>query len=272
MIVAQISDTHIALDAPDADRRLRDFEAAIADINMLDPLPDVIVHTGDIVHNGRADEYQRAASTLAKARAPVLVLVGNKDHRARLRAAFAGCAYLLANSEFVQYSIEDHPVRLLALDTQSETSNKGDYCRDRIRHLSAMLDADTTRPVAVFTHHPPFEISVGPEPLHFASRDAMAELCRALRCSGRVIGIFSGHVHRSTAGHVEDIPAIVAPCIATTLRKGAYPALMKGRPVYHLHRFDRTWGFSTESRIVGGSAGTPPSIEFDRTLRAAVSS
>ena len=60
MIIAQISDTHIALDTADADQRIRDFERTIADINALDPAPDVIVHTGDIVHNGRQDEYAEA--------------------------------------------------------------------------------------------------------------------------------------------------------------------------------------------------------------------
>ncbi|MGH6681746.1 MAG: metallophosphoesterase, partial [Bradyrhizobium sp.] len=57
MIIAQISDTHIALDLPDSEQRIRDFAITIADINSLDPLPDVIVHTGDVVHNGRPDEY-----------------------------------------------------------------------------------------------------------------------------------------------------------------------------------------------------------------------
>ena len=46
MIIAHISDTHIALDTPDAERRIRDFEDTIADINELDPAPDVIVHSG----------------------------------------------------------------------------------------------------------------------------------------------------------------------------------------------------------------------------------
>jgi 3',5'-cyclic-AMP phosphodiesterase len=35
MIVAQISDTHVALDTPDADRRMQDFASTIADINAL---------------------------------------------------------------------------------------------------------------------------------------------------------------------------------------------------------------------------------------------
>ncbi len=39
MILAQISDTHIALDTADADERISDFERTIADINALDPGP-----------------------------------------------------------------------------------------------------------------------------------------------------------------------------------------------------------------------------------------
>jgi 3',5'-cyclic AMP phosphodiesterase CpdA len=89
MIIPQISDTHIALDSPDADQRIRDFELTIADINVLDPAPDVIVHTGDIVHNGQQDEYDQAVATLAKARAPVYVLAGNKDSKPVCRDARA---------------------------------------------------------------------------------------------------------------------------------------------------------------------------------------
>ena len=115
MIIAQISDTHIALDTPDADQRIRDFARTIADINALDPAPDVIVHTGDIVHNGRQDEYAQAVAMLAKARAPVYVLAGNKDNRANLRAAFSACGYLAPDSDFIDYAIDDYPVRLIAV-------------------------------------------------------------------------------------------------------------------------------------------------------------
>jgi Icc protein len=250
MIIAQISDTHIALDTPDADRRIRDFALTVADINALDPAPDVIVHTGDIVHNGRQDEYAQAVATLAKAHAPVHVLVGNKDNRTKLREAFSACGYLADDCAFVQYAIDDYPVRLIAVDTLSSRSNKGDFCHERVRHLIDMIDAETTKPVAVFTHHPPFEVTVGPDRLHFDTLDAMSRLCQALRHSGRVVAVFSGHVHRAAEGHVGRIPATVMPCVATPLRKGEYPAQMKRRPVYHVHRFDPVWGFATETRIV----------------------
>jgi 3',5'-cyclic AMP phosphodiesterase CpdA len=251
MIIAQISDTHIALDTPDADQRMRDFASTVTDINALDPAPDVIVHTGDIVHNGRADEYGKAVATLAKARVPVYVMVGNKDDRANLHEAFSGCGYLSANSDFIDYAIEDFPVRLIMLDTLNPASNKGDFCPGRVARLIELIDAETSKPIVVFTHHPPFEVSVGPDPVHFEPPNTMVELRRALQHSGRVIALISGHVHRAASGHVGSIPATIMPCVATSLRKGDYPPAMRARPLYHLHRFDPEWGFATETRIVG---------------------
>src|SRR5262249_23269477 len=156
---------HIALDSPDADQRIRDLEFTIADINTLDPAPDVIVHTGDVVHNGRTDEYAQAAAALAKANPPAYVLAGNKASRAELREAFSAQGYLTPGSDFVEYAVDDYPVRLIALDTLASAGNKGDFCRERIRHFLEMIDAETTKPVAVFTHHPPFEVMVGPDRL-----------------------------------------------------------------------------------------------------------
>lgn len=251
MIIAQISDTHITLDTPVSDRRIRDFEDTIADINALQPAADVIVHTGDIVHNGLRDEYAQAAATLGKANAPVYVMAGNKDNREQLREAFSGFGYLSTDSDFIAYAINDFPVRLIALDTLNPDSNKGDFCPERIRNLIDLIDADAKKPVAAFAHHPPFVVPVGPDPLNFDSPDAMSALRGALQHSGRVAAVFSGHVHRGTAGQVGGIPATVVPCIATTLRKGDYPDDMATRPIYHIHRYDPAWGFSTESRIVG---------------------
>ena len=251
MIIAQISDTHIALDTPDADRRISDFERTIADINALDPAPDVIVHTGDIVHNGRPDEYAQAAAILARARRPVYVLPGNKDDRTNLRAAFAADGYLDADSRFIDYAVEDYPVRLIAVDTLNTHSNKGDFCTERAERLIRVIDADTTKPIAVFAHHPPFEVQVGPDPINFETPEMMERLRLTVRHSGRVIAVVSGHVHRGTSGRVGGIPATVMPSIATALRKGEYPAHVKTCPVYHIHRFDPVWGFAVELRIVG---------------------
>jgi len=254
MIIAQISDTHIAVDLPDAEVRRQDLESTVADINELDPLPDAIVHTGDITQHGRLEEYRIVEAALAKARAPFYLVPGNRDDRTNLREALLSFGIFPGESGFLQYAVEDHPMRLFMLDTIAVDSNKGDYCNLRVRHLIAMADADRTKPIAVFTHHPPFEVPVGPERLHFKDHAAIARLREALQHSQRVVGVFSGHVHRSAVGYVGDIRASIVQCIATPLRKGSYPIQMKGRPVYHVHRFDPEWGFASETRIVGNAA------------------
>lgn len=251
MIIAQISDTHIAVDLPDAEVRRQDLERTIADINELDPLPDAIVHTGDITQHGWPEEYRLVKAALAKARAPFYLVPGNRDDRTNLREAFSSFGFFPAGSGFLQYAVEDHPVRIFVLDTIATDSNKGDYCDVRVRHLIAMADADRTRPIAVFTHHPPFEVPVGPERLHYKDHPPMARLREALQHSQRVMGVFSGHVHRPAEGYVGCIRASVVQCIATPLRKGDYPIQMKTRPVYHVHRFDPEGGFASETRIVG---------------------
>jgi 3',5'-cyclic-AMP phosphodiesterase len=102
-------------------------------------------------------------------------------------------------------------------------------------------------------HHPPFTVTVGPDPLNFVTAEAMASLQATLERSRRVVAVFCGHVHRSTWGRIGNIPVMVAPCTATTLRKGDFPSQMQGRPIYHLHRLTSAGELVTELRIVAAA-------------------
>ncbi|HUN71611.1 MAG TPA: metallophosphoesterase [Steroidobacteraceae bacterium] len=251
MIIAQISDTHIALEADDAGGRTADLERTLADIDALDPPADVIIHTGDVTHGGRREDYAAVASLLGRARAPVYVAIGNRDDRGNLRRALSRWLPAAPGSSFLDYAVEDFPVRLIALDTVSPGTNKGDFSAERARHLTALIEAEPGKPIAVFMHHPPFTVRVGPDPLNFVTPQAMATLRQALEGSGRVVAVFCGHVHRSTWGGIGSIPVMVAPCTATALRKGDFPPTMASRPVYHLHRLNSAGELVTEVRIVG---------------------
>src|SRR6185437_6979287 len=253
MIIAQISDTHIALGLPDSDRRAADLERTLADINALDPPPDVIIHTGDVVHGGRSEDYAAAAALLATARAPVYIAAGNRDDRENLRHSLSRWVRPAAAAGFLDYAVDDLPLRLIAVDTLSGVSNKGDFSPERAQRLMALIKAGPRSPVAVFMHHPPFVVSVGPDPLNFVTAEAMGNLQRALERSGRVVAVFCGHVHRSTWGRIGRIPVMVAPSTATTLRKGDYPPRMQSQPVYHLHRLYPAGELVTEVRIVPAS-------------------
>ena len=69
---------------------------------------------------------------------PVYVIPGNHDAREPMRAAFADRAYFPA-SGFLQYTVEDLPVRLIALDTLVEGKGHGALCDERLAWLEARL-------------------------------------------------------------------------------------------------------------------------------------
>ena len=257
MIIAQISDTHLIVDGPGSDRRIADFRAVLADINTLDPAPDVIVHTGDIVHNGLVEEYAAAAEILAEARAPVYVLAGNKDDRTNLRAAFAGNGYLPADTEFIAYAVDEFPLRLLMLDTVNPDSKKGDFCAARFAQLDEMAVRAHREPIVVFLHHPPFEVLVGPEPYHFDDLVLMDRLAAFIAGAGSVAGVICGHVHRPTTGRVGRVPAVVMPSVATELRYGDYPEPMQRRPIYFVHHCDPDRGLTTATHNAGNRPWGP---------------
>jgi Icc protein len=99
LLIAHLSDPHIC---PPGElyQGLVDsnamFVAAIRHLNRLDPAPDLVILTGDIVDHGKPAEYRQARTALAAIRQPVLLLPGNHDEREAFRSAFSDHAYLPA--------------------------------------------------------------------------------------------------------------------------------------------------------------------------------
>jgi 3',5'-cyclic AMP phosphodiesterase CpdA len=82
MIIAQISDTHIlarSSDQPEGAARAENLRRCVADINRQGV--DVVVHTGDSVHHGMAEEYVHLREILAELEAPLFLVPGNRDRQ-----------------------------------------------------------------------------------------------------------------------------------------------------------------------------------------------
>ena len=85
MLIAQISDLHVRGDHTPASARVPTntlLEACVRHLNALDPLPDVVLATGDLVDHGSDRDYQVLREILA----PVAMPVACDDLR-RLEAA-----------------------------------------------------------------------------------------------------------------------------------------------------------------------------------------
>ena len=157
MLIAQISDSHILADSsdlPEAGPRAEDLRRCVADIGRLDPQPDIVIHTGDTVQNGAAADYEHLRKLLLPLKPRVYPTLGNRDEQTKFRESFG-----MEHGPFLQYAIEEYPIRLIALDTIEPSENKGAFCTDRLRWLDETLAAAPDRPTMLFMHHPPFDLA-----------------------------------------------------------------------------------------------------------------
>jgi len=231
MKIIQISDSHIAHDTP---QRTTDLEACVSAVNT--ESPELVIHTGDIVHNGREDEYRDAKEHLDQLQAPYLVLAGNKDKRSLINDVFKQKLHneLCQNHcrDFIQYRVKTHTANLLVLDTIREETSKGELCRQRLGHLHEMLQ--DKQPTYIFMHHSPFVVEEIPDPKQFHHWEHVEAFESIVVRHTQVKAIYCGHVHRNVEGFAGRLPVHVLTCIATDLRKGRLNDSDKSRPMYRV--------------------------------------
>lgn len=206
-LLIQISDLHLgaAWSAGDAVPSVR---AAIDAVNRFPAAAEAVIVTGDLSESGAAADYELARELLAEVEAPVYVLPGNHDDRARLRRAFALPG---EGAEPIQYAAELGPLRLLALDSTRPGSDGGELDAARIAWLEAELARAPERPTLVALHHPPLAIGIAVWDEIGLEAGGRAGLERVLASHPQVLGTVSGHVHRTLVGQVAGRPALAIP-------------------------------------------------------------
>lgn len=218
MILIQISDLHITDPGEPVDRLARTTERlaiAVARINAMRPRPDGVIVTGDLVNECRTSEYERLRQTLDPLQVPVWLMVGNHDARDDLRLVFDDHAYL-GTGEFVQYTVEDLSVRLIALDSQIPGETAGALCAERLGWLEDRLAEQPDRPTMIFVHHPPFPSGIDRMDAN-GLVEGREELARSIGNHRQILGIGAGHVHRPIMTAIAGVPAHTCPSTAHQL-------------------------------------------------------
>src|SRR5262249_57465992 len=62
--------------------------------------------------------------------------------------------------EFVQFVVDDYPVRLIGLDTVVPGKGEGALCARRLAFLERALAREREKPTVIFMHHPPFDCGI----------------------------------------------------------------------------------------------------------------
>ncbi|MPW21818.1 phosphodiesterase [Paraburkholderia sp. CNPSo 3157] len=273
MLLAQISDLHIKRPGALAYRRV-DTAAYLARcierLNALDPRPDAVVMTGDLVDQGEPEQYAHLKSLLATLEIPYYLLVGNHDDREALRDAFNEREELLTGGEFVQYARDIGPLRMIALDSMVPGESAGLLCDARLAWLEEQLDAARGKPVIVALHHPPFVTGIGHMDALRLEPTSADKLAAIVARHPNVERVICGHVHRPMfvrfGGTIASAVPAPAHQVALDLRDDAPSAFVMEPPAFALHRYDSVNGLITHHAYVDAADGPYPFYEPEGTL------
>jgi 3',5'-cyclic-AMP phosphodiesterase len=239
MLLCQISDLHLT-----AARKLAYgvvdttacLERCVRRIVSLDPQPDMVIATGDLVDTPSAQSYGLLREMLTRLPLPVYLMAGNHDERQALRAAFPDHRYLPREDEFLQYAIDEFPVRVLALDTVTPGRAGGTLCAQRLHWLERRL-AQSDAPTVIALHHPPFCTGIGH--MDEMGLEDPSGLARIVRRFPQVQRVVSGHIHRPIQALFAGTLATVCPSTAhqvlLDLKPDATARLVMEPPAFQLH-------------------------------------
>ncbi|MET0179049.1 MAG: phosphodiesterase [Novosphingobium sp.] len=242
MLLAQITDIHLGFepDAPHEFNRQR-LDGALATLCALDPLPDLMLATGDLVDRGDIDSYVRLREAFSDLPFPVHYALGNHDIRANFAAVFPQAEFA---DGFLQYAIELGPMRLLVLDTLEEGRHGGAFCATRARWLAERLDEAPDRRTLIVQHHPPIEVGIA-----WMNTDPaepwVIRLAACLENRPNVIGLVCGHIHRAVTTRWQDLTVATCPSTAPQValdlkpidpdRPDHRPLIIADPPAFALH-------------------------------------
>jgi 3',5'-cyclic-AMP phosphodiesterase len=261
MRIAQISDFHLkpkGVLAYDVADTVSPLIRAVQHINTLQPLPDIVLITGDMADEGAYDAYILLREILDSLKPPFFIVPGNHDHKANLCEVFPEHAYLKGIREpdakrAICYSIDHFPLRLVGLDTVIPGEHGGGLTSPRLTWLDEVLSQASKAPTVLFMHHPPFASGIGHMDNEvFIGREEFAAIVAR---HSQIERIMCGHIHRAISRRFAGTTATVCPGIGMQLVLDLQPeapsAFILEPPALMLHFFTELWGEKTLLSHVG---------------------
>lgn len=196
--IAHLSDPHVTTGPAAAEPAAR-LRRVLDRVLALDPRPDCVVVTGDLVEHGRPREYEALAAILDGHPLPLHLAPGNHDDPAVL-ATVLGPAPPVAEYPFAT---------VITLDSHVPGKPAGLLGAQQLARLDAALAEHPGKPAFVAVHHPPIAVAV---PLLDGMRlDDGPALAEVVARHPRVARVLSGHVHRAITAPFAGTLLAVAP-------------------------------------------------------------
>jgi 3',5'-cyclic-AMP phosphodiesterase len=267
MLICQLTDLHVRPVGMPANRVCETSlftERAFRAVARLNPRPDVVVITGDLTECGLDEEYANLDHLLRKwlLPMPVFVIPGNHDRRGGLREGLKHLPGVTADRHYVQYLVDDYPVRLIMLDTLVPGAGHGELHRDQLEFLDRSLAAAPDKPTMIAMHHPPFACGIAHmDRINLQNSSTFASIVAKHRQVERII---CGHHHRPIIARVAHAIASISPSVAHQVELSLDPhaagAFVFEPPAFQLHRWTPADGIVSHTVYVEDFPGPYPFV------------
>ena len=175
--------------------------------------PDLVLTTGDLVHDGSAAAYARFLRHFRDLGVPVYCLPGNHDETATLHAQ------LQQSGVRTQDHVLREPWQFCLLDTSVPGSEGGHLAAAELERLDAQLGAHPDHHALVCLHHQP--VPMGSRWLDTMAVDNAAELFAVLDRHPQVRGLLWGHVHQDFDQDRKGVRLIASPSTCVQFAPGS---------------------------------------------------
>ena len=188
----QISDSHIGFNKPANPDVIGTLQAAIEKINKLDQAPDFLIHTGDLTHLARANEFDDLAQALTASRQQqVFYVPGEHDvtgddgklYLERFGKGTTGMGW---------HSFNHKGVHFVGLNNVAQLEGLGKIGQEQLEWMRKdLMSVSSSTPVVVFAHIPLW--SVYPE-WGWGTSDSEQALTLLKRFGS--VTVLNGHIHQ----------------------------------------------------------------------------
>ncbi|MFT8318630.1 MAG: metallophosphoesterase [Sporolactobacillus sp.] len=174
--------------------RTKKFHKIFEDILRRQIKPHFFVISGDLIHEGTADDYRELKKLIEEKEdllgVPGFVCLGNHDDRPAFWQGYKNQTEDPRREYY--YSVMLGDLRLIVLDSKSEGREEGELSDQQLNWLGEQLNHPAPMGTIIVLHHP-----LQSAPLHFMRYSILqntAQLIPLLENKG-VLAVLSGHIH-----------------------------------------------------------------------------
>ena len=216
----QISDSHIGYTGPANGDVQATFQSAVDAVNAMPVQPAFVIHTGDVTHLSKAQEFDDARAIMSKLRAPVITIPGEHDVIGTEGPKRFAASFARKDAAGRGWSSWDqNGIHFVALINVGEGETMGVLGDEQLAWLQNDLAArkkDT--PIVVFGHVPLF--AVAPE-WGWTTTDGVKAIAMLQRFSA--VTVLNGHIHQIVEHREGNVRF-------ATARATAFPQAAPGTP------------------------------------------